>query len=51
MYYHIKASSILFSKSPVLSEDPGETDSFYEIDEDCLYLNIWKYNDNIKNNR
>ena len=38
-----------FQKSPVQTNDPGETASFYEIGEDCLYLNIWKYNDNIKN--
>ena len=39
-----------FQKSPVQTEDPGETSSFYQISEDCLYLNIWKYNDNdIKN--
>ena len=40
-----------FQKCPVQSEDPGEKSSYYEIGEDCLYLNIWKYNDkdNIKN--
>jgi len=38
-----------FQKGPVQTEDPGEASSFYEIGEDCLYLNIWKYNDNIKN--
>ena len=30
-------------------QDPGEAASFYEIGEDCLYLNIWKHNDNNKN--
>ena len=39
-----------FQKCPVQTEDPGETSSYYEIGEDCLYLNIWKYNDN-KNNK
>ena len=38
-----------FQKCPIQSEDPGETSSFYEISEDCLYLNIWKNNDNLKN--
>ena len=38
-----------FQKCPIQSEDPGEVSSFYEISEDCLYLNIWKYNNNIKN--
>ena len=38
-----------FQKCPIQTEDPGETASFYEISEDCLYLNIWKYNDDIKN--
>ena len=38
-----------FQKSPIQVSDPGEDASFYEIGEDCLYLNIWKYNDNIKN--
>ena len=28
---------------------PGEIASNYEIGEDCLYLNIWKNNDNEKN--
>ena len=38
-----------FAKSPIQTNDPGEKGSFYEIGEDCLYLNIWKNNDNIKN--
>ena len=38
-----------FQKCPVQTNDPGETASFYEIGEDCLFLNIWKYNDDIKN--
>ena len=38
-----------FQKSPIQSETPGEDASYYEISEDCLYLNIWKYNDEQKN--
>ena len=38
-----------FQKSPVQIRDEGEASSFYEIGEDCLYLNIWKNNDNEKN--
>ena len=38
-----------FQKSPVQIPDEGEVSSFYEIGEDCLYLNIWKNNDNEKN--
>ena len=36
-------------KSPIQTEAPGEEASYYEIGEDCLYLNIWKYNDEQKN--
>ena len=36
-------------KSPIQSVCEGETASNYEIGEDCLYLNIWKNNDNEKN--
>ena len=35
-----------FEKSPIQINDPGEMSSYYEKSEDCLYLNIWKYNDN-----
>ena len=38
-----------FQKNPIQIEDPGEVSSYYELGEDCLYLNIWKYNDDIKN--
>ena len=38
-----------FQKSPVQIKDSGELSSYYEIGEDCLYLNIWKFNDNTKN--
>ena len=38
-----------FQKSPIQIQDSGEAASYYEIGEDCLYLNIWKYNDNEKN--
>ena len=41
--------SYYFQKSSIQTNDPGEISSYYEIGEDCLYLNIWKYNDNIKN--
>ena len=37
-----------FQKNPIQIEDPGEVSSYYEIGEDCLYLNIWKYNNDIK---
>ena len=36
-------------KSPIQIHDEGEASSCYEIGEDCLYLNIWKNNDNEKN--
>ena len=35
-------------KSPVQTICPGEIASNYETGEDCLYLNIWKNNDNEK---
>ena len=35
-----------FEKSPIQIHDPGEMSSYYKISEDCLYLNIWKYNNN-----
>ena len=38
-----------FQKSPVQTKCEGEIASNYEIGEDCLYLNIWKNNDNEKN--
>ena len=38
-----------FQKSPIQVQVEGETASYGEIGEDCLYLNIWKNNDNIKN--
>ena len=38
-----------FQKSPIQIHDKGEASSYYEIGEDCLYLNIWKNNDNEKN--
>ena len=38
-----------FQKSSIQTKDDSELGSFYEIGEDCLYLNIWKYNDNEKN--
>ena len=38
-----------FQKSPVQTHGEGEPASYYEIGEDCLYLNIWKNNDNEKN--
>ena len=38
-----------FQKSPIQIQVEGETASYGEIGEDCLYLNIWKNNDNIKN--
>ena len=38
-----------FQKNPIQIEDPGEVSSYYELGEDCLYLNIWKHNDDIKN--
>ena len=38
-----------FQKNPIQIEDPGEVSSYYELGEDCLYLNIWKYNNDIKN--
>ena len=37
-----------FQKNPIQIEDPGEVSSYYEIGEDCLYLNIWKYNNDAK---
>ena len=36
-------------KSPVQTICPGEIASNYETGENCLYLNIWKNNDNEKN--
>ena len=36
-------------KSSIQMKDSGEIASCYEIGEDCLYLNIWKNNDNNKN--
>ena len=38
-----------FQKSSVQTKCEGEIASNYEIGEDCLYLNIWKNNDNEKN--
>ena len=38
-----------YQKSPVQVNCEGEDASFGEIGEDCLYLNIWKNNDNEKN--
>ena len=38
-----------YQKSPVQRHGEGEAASFYEIGEDCLYLNIWRYNDGEKN--
>ena len=38
-----------FQKNPVEIKDSGEITSYYVIGEDCLYLNIWKFNDNEKN--
>ena len=38
-----------FQKSSIQTKDDSELGSFYEIGEDCLYLNIWKNNDNEKN--
>ena len=38
-----------FQKSPIQIQVEGETASYGEIGEDCLYLNIWKNNDNEKN--
>ena len=38
-----------FQKSPIQINDEGEASSYNEIGEDCLYLNIWKNNDNEKN--
>ena len=38
-----------FQKSSIQKRGEGEPASFYEIGEDCLYLNIWKNNDNVKN--
>ena len=37
-----------FQKNPIQIEDPGEVSSYYEIGEDCLYLNIWKYNNDME---
>ena len=37
-----------FQKNPIQIEDPGEVSSYYELGEDCLYLNIWKYNNELK---
>ena len=36
-----------YGKSPV--QTPGDVAAEYGIGEDCLYLNIWKADDNIKN--
>ena len=38
-----------FQKSPIQIPTEGEESSYYEKGEDCLYLNIWKNNDNDKN--
>jgi len=38
-----------FQKSPIQIPTEGEESSYYEKGEDCLYLNIWKNNDNEKN--
>ena len=35
-----------FQKSPIQKQDENEASSFYEMGEDCLYLNLWKNNDN-----
>ena len=36
-------------KSPIQTNCAGEIAPYYELGEDCLYLNIWKNNDNEKN--
>ena len=38
-----------FGKSPCQVEDKWETASLYVQGEDCLYLNVWKVDDGVKN--
>lgn len=38
-----------YGKSPIQTEWPSETGSYYEQGEDCLYLNVWTADNNLKN--
>ncbi|MCR5624129.1 MAG: carboxylesterase family protein [Lachnospiraceae bacterium] len=40
-----------FGKSPIQTEWPSETGSYYEKGEDCLYLNVWVNKKNIFDNK
>ncbi len=38
-----------YGKAPIQTEWPSETGSYYEQGEDCLYLNVWTADNNLKN--
>ncbi len=38
-----------YGKAPIQTEWPSETGSYYKQGEDCLYLNIWTADNNLKN--